>query len=81
MFFKIVCSIALTCCLIWLYYDKSSQPIIGVCISSLALIFAMFKKSDPSVSNPSTFSINSGDNSVNTQSNDSINVNVNKDAK
>lgn len=82
MFLKIICSLALASCLIWFYFNRSSQPIIGICITSIGLIYAMYNKktAGPPASVPN-FKIKSGKNSINTQSTGTINVNVKRDAK
>ena len=80
--FKMICSIAVFSALIWLYFDRSLLPFIGVFISSVSLAFAMFgKKSD--VNNPSspTFTINSGSNSNNNQAIGNINQTIDNGSK
>jgi len=80
MLLKIICAVALASCLAWLYFDRSNQPVIGVCISSVALIYSLFsKKSETDASGPS-FNIKSGKNSINNQSTGSIHQTIKKDA-
>ncbi len=84
MFLKIATSIALACCLAWLYLDRSVQPVVAVCISSLALCYAMFKPGDSKAEQQKTinkFNVNTGKDSNVNQSAGDITINHGKDVR
>lgn len=79
MTLKNICSVALAICLVWLYFDRSILPFIGISVSTISLVYAMYGKKAgppaPSVSN----TITSGNNSINNQTTGTINQNINHD--
>ncbi len=75
MLLKLASATLLIGCLVWLYFDRSMQPVIGVIISSISLAFTLFKK-DSSNSPSNNFNINSGEKSINNQTTGDINQNI-----
>lgn len=82
MLLKIICSIALAGFLVLLYFGHTTPAIIGICISSLALVFNIFnpKTSSPNNVGPN-FKIKSGKKSINNQTTGTINQTINQNAK
>lgn len=82
MILKIILSVAIVILLIWLYIDPKTEVLVANIIAAAGLMWTIYhQKNDSEKSKNSSFIINSGKKSINTQTTGTVNLQIERDVR